>query len=437
MSERFEKTYISIHEFVSSWEKEIYELNNLDYFTFLLINHLGNHIEHGFFSNEHKFPYLRIDPDEIATLAFNIGDSLESFFENNCFGDCSLNCPIRLDEKIDPEEADLAQSHLNIIQIMNESNLSKKQFLLTDILNYVVLDTLYDFYNYEIGLELDDADTGLMQFADSITLMLEQFIETRGQIFLTNPRESASEKFENIISESEDNWDEKSSFSEDESEDQEEWQHGAMSVNTLIQQYITQSGIHSEVERKLYEYFITYARDYANILQMDDLSREDLLEFFLFWVLREISLEKEIRIADMVNAFGNLFLWLELSYNINLKEMFDKINDQHFADLERAIHISRSYFDKNSLIEGVLEANTEDDKIVSGFFKVEKISHNGLLRLKDIHFKETYLNVKINLTDQLLLENLIVYASLKLTIYGWRVINLDYVFPDAAKPYLH
>jgi hypothetical protein len=426
-----------VHEFVSSWEKEIYELNNLDYFTFLLINHLGNHIEHGFFSEEHKYPYLRINPDEIATLAFNIGDGLESFFENNCFGDCSLNCPIRLDEKIDPEEADLAQTHLNIMQIMSDSNMSKKQFLLTDILNYVVLDTLYDFYNYEVGLELDDADDGLMQFADSITMMLEKFIETRGQTLLANPRESAVEQFENIISESEENWDEKSSFSDDDSEDEEEWRHGAMGINTLVQQYITQSGINSGVELRLLEYFTTYTREYANILQMDDLSPDDLAEFFFFWLLREISLEKEIQVSDVINTFGHLFLWMDLSYNVNLKEAFDRIINEHFGDLQRALNLGRSYFDKNSLINGLLEANVEDDKIVSGFFEVEKISANGLLRLKDIHFKETYLNVKINLTDHSLLENLILYASLKLTIYGWRVINLDYVFPEAARPYLH
>lgn len=101
MSERFEKAYISVSEFVSSWEKEIYELNNLDYFTFLLINYLGYKIEHNFFNAEENSPYLCIDPEEIATLSFNIGDCFESFLENNCFGDCTLSCPTKLDEKVD------------------------------------------------------------------------------------------------------------------------------------------------------------------------------------------------------------------------------------------------------------------------------------------------------------------------------------------------
>ena len=206
MSERFEKTYISIHEFISSWQKEIYELNNLDYFTYLLINHVGYLIEHSFFTKPKQCTYLKIDPEEIATLSFNIGDSFESFLENNCFGDCTLSCPTKMNEKYNPEDLDFNNGHIQILQIVNGTDLNKKQFLLTDILNYVVLDTLYDFYNYEIGLDLDDADTGLLEFADFITVSLEKFIEQKGRNYLTNPKETASELFENLIHDSEDSW---------------------------------------------------------------------------------------------------------------------------------------------------------------------------------------------------------------------------------------
>ena len=81
LAERFEKTYISVHEFIHSWEKEIYELNNLDYFTYLLINNIGYKIEHEFFGKQNKYPYLEIVNDEISTLSFNIGDSFESYLE--------------------------------------------------------------------------------------------------------------------------------------------------------------------------------------------------------------------------------------------------------------------------------------------------------------------------------------------------------------------
>lgn len=437
VSERFEKTYISVSEFVSSWEKEIYELNNLDYFTFLLINYLGYKIEHGFFNSAEYSPYLRIDPEEIATLSFNIGDCFESFLENNCLGDCNLACPTRLDEKVDPNQTELERTHLNIIHIMNGTDLSKKQLLLTDILNYVVLDTLFDFYNYEIGLDLDDADIGLMQLADFITVIMEKFIESKGQTYLISPKEPASDLFENIIAESENDWDELPPATYEETEEKEEWKYGNLTVANVVQDYLSQSKNLDSTSERVLEYFQSYTDEYAGILQIDDFTKEDLEEFFLFWLLREISLEKEISSDEVKKTFQNFFIWLELSRGLELKKLYEDFTRASFESFEKTLTIIRLYFENNSVINGILEANSPDDQIVDGFFQVEKVNRSGFLRLRDIHFRQTYLNVKINLSDPLQLENAILYASLKHTAYGWRVINLEYIFPAKAKPYLH
>jgi hypothetical protein len=437
VSERFEKTYISVSEFVSSWEKEIYELNNLDYFTFLLINYLGYKIEHDFFHTEENSPYLRIDPEEIATLSFNIGDCFESFLENNCFGDCNLSCPTRLDERVDPDHTELEKTHLNVIHIMSGSDLSKKQLLLTDILNYVVLDTLFDFYNYEIGLDLDDADIGLMQFADFITVILEKFIESKGQPLLTNPKEPASELFENILAESENDWDDIPPATYEESEEKEEWKYGNLSVANVAQDYMAQSKNLEPISERILEYFQSYTDEYAGILQIDDFSKEDLEEFFLFWLLREISLEKEITSEHVKRTFENFFIWLELSRGIDLKNLYQEFVKSSFGSFDKTLSTIRQYFENNSVINGILEANTPDDQVVDGFFQVESVNRSGFIRLRDIHFRQTYLNVKINLSDPLKLEDTILYASLKHTAYGWRIINLEYIFPAKAKPYLH
>jgi hypothetical protein len=437
LSERFEKTYISISEFLSSWEKEIYELNNLDYFTFLLINYLGFKIEHNFFNKGESSPYLKIDPEEIATLAFNIGDCFESFLENNCFGDCSLSCPTNLDEKVDPNKTEVERAHLNIMHIMNGADLSKKQFLVADILNYVVLDTLFDFYNYEIGLDLDDADIGLMQFADFITVILEKFIESRGQALLMSPKETASDLFENILDESENEWDDVPPASYEDSEEKEEWKYGNLSVLNIVQEYFIQSKKLDRTSERLLEFFQSYTDEYAGILQIDDFSKEDFEEFFLFWLLREISLEREISSEQVKKTFEDFFIWLELSKGIDLKGLFEEFTAANFDIFDKILATVRLYFENNSLINGMLESNIPDDRIVDGFFQVDRVSKSGFLRLRDIHFRQTYLNVKINLSELLQLEDTILYASIKHTAYGWRIINLDYIFPVQAKPYLH
>lgn len=437
MSEHFEKMYISVNEFVTSWEKEIYELTNLDYFTYIIINYLGYQIEHEFLTGDDCTPYLRIDPEEIATLSFNIGDSFESFLEKNCFGDCTLSCPTRLDEKVNPEDAELDRMHLNIIQIMSGTDLSKKQFLLTDILNYVVLDTLFDFYNYEIGLDLDDADTGLMQFADFITVILEKFIEGKGQPFLASPKEPAKDLFEKILNDAEHGWDEMPPAIYDEGEEKEEWQQGNLSVSNVVQDYISQLTEDDLTRKRLMESFKTYSDEYAGILQIDEYSKEDLEEFFLFWLLREVSLEKDIGVEEITDTFEQFFLWLELSRNIDLNTIYAEFVSENISSLEKSLLSMRTYFEHNSVISGILEANGSDDQVIDGFFMVERVTRNGFLRLRDIHFRQTYLNVKINLSDAASLEKTILYASIKYTEYGWRVINLDYIFPQKAKPYLH
>ena len=95
-----------------------------------------------------------------------------------------MNCVQNLNERVTREEIEYASKNLHIIHIFNNENLTKKQFLSSDILNYVVLDTLYDFYNYEIGIELDDTDLGLLQFAEFITYKIAKFIAQKRNKYL-------------------------------------------------------------------------------------------------------------------------------------------------------------------------------------------------------------------------------------------------------------
>jgi hypothetical protein len=441
LSERFEKTYISVQEFITSWEKEVYELTNLDYFTFLLINHIGNLIENDYFNQHNKSSHLKIDPEHIATLSFNVGDSFESFLENNCFGDCSLSCPTRLNEKVSPDDIDPQNNHLHILQIVNGEDLDKRQFFLTDILNYVVLDTLFDFYNYEIGMDLDDADIGLMQFADYITSLLQKFIENLGQTYLKCPRESAAELFEKLIQENSSDWNEEVDPLDEESEDQETWKFGNMAISEVVDEYLASLRIDgSELEQtdRLLTIFKNYTDEYAGIKKIDDIELEDLEEFFLFWFVRELTLEREIGTGKARMVYGRFIKWLEISRDIELSGSYNKIIRKHYQSVRNSVLLARRYFEKNSIIDGLLAVNSSDIQIVDGLFEVERVTENGFLHLRDIHFKHRYQNVQINFPNaRHLLQKNIFDASLKPTAYGWRLINLDYIFPQAARPYLH
>lgn len=441
MSAKSEKTYISVQEFVSSWEKEIYELNNLDYFIFLLINHVGYQIEHNYFNTLKPSDHLRVEPEEIGTIAFNLGDSLESFLENNCFGDCTLACPTHLNDPVDQAEIKARNDQLQLIQLVNGSEFNKRNFFINDILNYVVIDTLFDFYQYEMGLNLDDTDISLIQFADFITTILEKFIESQGQNLLGNPKESATELFNKLMFEANSGWNEELPAAMDEEADESEiWKFGNLYIQEVIDDYfheVEDTEKELAISKQLLAYFKEYTDTYADLKRIDEIEVEDQEEFFLFWLIREITFDSELTPEIIRQTFGNFFNWLEISREVNLKDPFEQLMTSHFDSIRNVLLCSRSYFNKNSLVDGIIQSNACGNQIVSGMFEIEKISKTGLIQIKDVHFNKKYLNVQINVSNPVkLITSTILSATIKPTAYGWRFVNIDYIFPQAAKPYI-
>lgn len=442
MAEKFEKTYITIHEFIESWEKEIYELNQLDYFIFILINKLGYQIEHNFFSQFNKNPYLQIDTDEIGTLSFNLGDSLESFLENNCLQNCDLSCPIRIDKSLTPEEKDFVEKNLRIVQLITEDDLDRKQFLITDILNYVVLDTLFDFYNYDIGVDIEETDLGLLKFADFITDIIERFFRSYGHKYLDKPEDSAAHLFNKIVSETESSWNEIDNHNMDEDlEDSELWKSTTNKISLLTSEFLSYNNnlnLSQEHAQKVLEYLSNFMVKYSGIQTLDDFELSDIEEFVSFWLIRELTLDSFIDFNKALNLYKRFFSWLELSKEIYLSQQFNQYVRSNHEKLEQALDSARTYLKNNSIINGMLEVNSSDTNLLDGYFEIVAFTNNGFLRLKDIHMKKIYYNVRLNKNfRELFQEGNIIEATIKPTPYGWRLLNLEYIFPQIASPYLH
>ena len=445
LSEKFEKTYISIHEFIDSWEKEVYELNQLDYFIYLIINKLGFQIEHNFMTIRNKNPYLQIDPDDIGTLAFNIGDSFESFLENNCLTNCDLQCPEKLDKKLNAKEQKYVEKNLHIVHIINEENWNRRQFLVTDILNYVVLDTLFDFYNYDIGINVDESDFGLLKFADFITDILVKFIYSNGQNYLENAKENATRLFDKLKLEEDAEWDEDSNSDitdmDDEIENGEIWKLGNNSIQNLTEEFISNlndENIDPEFAEKSLEYLHNYINNYSGFTNIEDINKEDLEEFITFWLIRELTLDTQIDLSESLNIFSQFFSWLEFSKDIPISNMYSDIIKHHIIELNFVLNSARTYLQNYSVVSGILEASTSDSELIDGYFEITSINNEGFLRLQDIHLKKIYYNVIIDKKFVVLFEKGFIFeATLKPTGYGWRLLNLEYVFPRVSKPYLH
>jgi hypothetical protein len=438
LAEKFQNSYISVHEFIHSWEKEIYELNNLDYFTYLLINNLGYQIEHEFFKKRNSHSYLEIEYDEISTLSFNLGDSFESYIESN-YPHKTLNSSV---EKKN-QRKDTGTIHtFNMKHLMNNTEWYTDQHFISDIFNYVVLDSLYDFYNYDIDLQIKDSDPGLVYFAEYITNIILQFLENIGKFYLKNPDESATNLFDNLLQETADNQEENNQFlNEDEDDEAESWKNSSLTVATIIEQYLNSLNITDNNEHKivrLLKYLLEFTEDYAGIDQIEDIYKDDLYEFFSFWLVREITFEDYTSFNEIYELYNNFFCWLEMYYETSLKKDFDQFYLSNCTDFENIISITRNYLKNCSLIDNLLEMNMYEADMVSGFFEVVKILDNGFIRIRDIHFHREYINVQIDTSiPQQRLKNCIIDANLRPTYYGWRIVHINYIYPQISKSYIH
>ena len=153
LSEHVPNAFISAREFVESWDKEIYELTNLDFFVYLMINHIGNQLEKRFFIRERQNSPLYLSFEDIGTLSFNLGDSIEYFLKDNCFGNCPLKCPIDLNAQIflqDYKNDEFLQKSLFILNTFSTEIVSKEQCMRIHFMNHVILDTLLSFYNEDL-----------------------------------------------------------------------------------------------------------------------------------------------------------------------------------------------------------------------------------------------------------------------------------------------
>jgi len=318
MAEQFKKTYISVHEFVDSWEKEVYELTNLDYFIFLLINNLAGEIESQYLPALTETDVLQLHSDEIGTLTFNMGDALQQFLEENCFGVCSLNCPLNLNSPISAQEQNERLSVLSKTRLAEFSCTTKERCLYTEILNLVVIDSLLDFYHFDKGFLLDENDEGLIRLSDFIVRIILDTILKQGQKLLAKPAENASAQFDSLIKSDDTDWQSIFNFVEEEEtevSEGEEWKlsvsGSAKSIEEFKNNYLLNN---SEVSLSIIlDRFSEFLTEFLEINHIDKLAIEEVQEFFSVIVIHELIAEKEGMLKKAAEMFHQLMRFLDFN----------------------------------------------------------------------------------------------------------------------------
>lgn len=442
MAEQFKRTYISAAEFIDSWEKEVYQLTNLDYFSFLLINDLALAIEQDFFSRIKNAEVLQLGSDEIITLAFNITDSLQDFLEKNCFGTCSMHCPCQLDAQINEDESAPIDDLNRTCKIYTGETQTREQCLSSDILNYVILDSMLDFYNYEMGIILSEGDSYLLDFSEFMLNKIIAFIRNRGQRFLNAHNENATDLFNEYLQSNESSWQERYFFEEQDDEDedeQESWKTAYSDVEMILDELLAQyqSSNTAFPSYRIVEYFKEYLCEYLELSSIDELNMEDLREFFTVVLPHEMLLDEHFSFDALKDLFTNILTYLEFNHGLYLNVPYDKFIENEMPEIIRAFKITQSYNSRHSILDHLLSADNTDETLVEGFYELDgKLNHQ--YRLKDIHLKTNYQPVDLSpLAGFKLKAGDILHLKIIKKDDGWQISRLEMVYPALARYFLY
>jgi len=438
VAEQSKKSYISAHEFIDSWEKEVYELTQLDFFVFLLINELASDLENRHFRKFSAQDTLFLNSEEIGALAFNIGDATQLFFEKNCFGSCNLRCPAQPEALIAPEEIVLQEDDFPEGRIPARSCNSRDDCLQADLLNYVVLDSLLDFYNYELGVILKEDDGKLLETAEFILDTLMNAIRREGVKWLQNPGENASEHFERLLQNEEYHWENQFSPMADEPIEGDEWKEKISSPLTVLETFEQEQETIPEqkLRHNILVKFGEYLSDFLELSSIDEMTFEDIEEFFCIILVNELAMENSTALHFAAGTFKKLLDYLGYNFDLDFQAAFDRFEHSVFPQVQRGFHIAQQYQQEHPLVEYLLSGEKENETLLEGFFTVEEFSgHSGIL--EDVHLKSRYPAVDLSpLNITALQTGDILHAQLALKEDRWHLVQLEMVYPQQATPYL-
>ncbi len=451
LSERFQKTFISVREFIESWDKEIYELNHLDFFIYLLINHVGNRLDRQFFTPDRQNSPLFLDFENLGTLCFNLGDSLEYFLQDHCFGSCSLNCPLDMDNTVHSERYegnDWMRRRIDLLQSFLNGSMVKEQCLRVDIMNHVILETLVQFYSEELGVDFGEDDVEMVELAEFIENVIIDFIRLEGQGLLQRPFDSAMDYFEELLDIDEDYAGEDEWQNEGEgwtaSPNEDSWQQSFEEISRTLEKFLEDYQIQSPDSLSWMtqdvRLFQKYLMEIGGVYDIYDLKDEHILEFLAFWLVKEYVMEDEAQVQHVFRTMARLVTWMYNNYGLDFRRPFLEYYEQVKREVPRVIRALNTYLNEYNIFNVMLNRDNPEVEQISGFFEVKQLHSriHKIMDLADVHFFAELKQVQFDSSAFLNLRpGDILHATLMKQEGHWEVLEIHYIYPNIARTFIH
>lgn len=450
MPDRSQKLFISAGEFIQSWDKELYELTNLDYFIFRLINEIGNRLEKKYFNLRRKMSKLFLDFEEIGTLCFNLGDSIEFFLKGNCLKDCSIGCLKDLDGQFDfgKTHVDPAIKHrLLILQAFLPGKLDKEQILRIDLMNQVIFDTLLQFYYSEFNVELKEDDLDLIELAEFIEDGMIFFIRSEGQTLLMRYAETAIDIFEELL-QAETDYEKKESWYQDSDrpnfeDPQNEWSQPDISIEQVFSQITLDQKFSQNTDNSiLFDllYLERFFTEYLKLTNVNDIQETHLAEFFSVWLVKEFEMNDEKQLDFIFKATARFITHLNQYFNINFKHEFLTYYDSVKTDLPRVVKALNIFIRDYDVLNILLNSEKE--------LQIQQLDYYEIIRTygKASHLfdaqnlmKNTEILHQVHMQSPAFTElrkGDIIQASFLNEYHHWKVLDIQYIYPKLAKNFV-
>jgi len=438
---KYNKGYITAREFVNSWEKEVYELTYLDYFIYLLINDLGMLLEKDFFPKIDHQELFFLSNDEISALAFNIGDGLQLFLDKNCFGGCSLGCPNKLSKPFSKEEDEIRSNFVSTeFDGITSSCTNREDCLYHDVMNYVVIDALLDFYNYEMGVVLHEKDRKLGKLSTFVMDHIIFFTQTNGPKLLEKPADLASDLFAQDLQGDEDIWEDAIPENEELEEDiSEAWKVYHVSVNAIFSNFESENFdlLEKPFSKKLLSEFRLFLNDYLEVNRLDDFEFEYIEEFFSLIFPQSFLLDDNIDFGQFEELFSKLFEYIDQSGSTKLANAFLLFKQDELLEIKRTFSLTQAFQSQNSYVNFLLSREASDPTLLEGYFELSALD-DGLAKLKNVDQRTIHENVDLSILKTSYLKvGDILHLQLVTENRQLRLAYLELIYPPISKYFLY
>ncbi len=452
MSEGLSKKYVTVREFVESWDKELYKLTNLDYFIYLMINHMGNQLDKRFFNAPQNDSKLLLSFESIGTLCFNIGDSFEYFLEEDSLGRYSVD--YRVDKEMSGEVLDrnseVTHRRLKSLQALLSHGYFKEHSFRADLMEYVIIDTLLQFYYEEIGIEFGDEDMEIMALAEYIEDTMIRFIRAEGKSLLQRYDDPAIDFFEKLL-EMEEGFNEAQrwqSNGREMAEDFHDWSTGTNDQENALDDVFKRFIADSEKDASQddlgclscnIDLLRCYLQAEARISSIYEISPTHINEFLSVWLIKKFAHESPPRFPQLFQSLARFITWLNKNLGIELKREFIRFYDNVKTEIPRVVRILHAYLQEYNLFEIMLLRNQEDAEQIDGFFEITEFSQRPekVLSLENIHQYQPLKDVVLNMSSyNSLRKGDVLQATVVKKNEQWEILEIHYIFPNASKAYL-